>query len=117
MFIICFYEDILMIFDSIILKLKGIMYLVYFSISEIHLFIFLLKVANFAQRVYCVVFKFIDSFLSLVKVVNFAQRDKHHLFREIYIFCSYFIVMGTSETLAPAGEWVSERKRIFIFLS
>lgn len=29
MFIICFYEDILMIFDSIILKLKGIMYLVY----------------------------------------------------------------------------------------
>ena len=83
-----------MIFDSIILKLKGIMYLVYY-----------------------VVFKFIDSFLSLVKVVNFAQRDKHHLFREIYIFCSYFIVMGTSETLAPAGEWVSERKRIFIFLS
>ena len=29
MFIICFYEDILMIFDSIILKLKGIMYLIY----------------------------------------------------------------------------------------
>ena len=39
-----------MIFDSIILKLKGIMYLVYCVVSKIHLFIFLLKVANFAQR-------------------------------------------------------------------
>jgi len=53
--------------------------------------------------VYCVVFK-IHLFIFLLKVANFAQRDKHHLFREIYIFCSYFIVMGTSETLAPAGE-------------
>jgi len=39
-----------MIFDSIILKLKGIMYLVY-----------------------CVVLKFIDSFLSLVKVAKLAK--------------------------------------------
>jgi hypothetical protein len=41
-----------MIFDSIILKLKGIMYLVYGVVFKIHLFIFLLKVANFAQRGY-----------------------------------------------------------------
>lgn len=30
-----------MIFDSIILKLKGIMYLVYSVVSEIHLFLFI----------------------------------------------------------------------------
>ena len=39
MFIICFYEDILMIFDSIILKLKGIMYLVYCAIFQ-NLFVY-----------------------------------------------------------------------------
>ncbi len=31
-----------MIFDSIILKLKGIMYLVYFSIYKIHLLLFII---------------------------------------------------------------------------
>lgn len=31
-----------MIFDSIILKLKGIMYLVYFAISEIHLLLYII---------------------------------------------------------------------------
>ena len=31
-----------MIFDSIILKLKGIMYLVYCAISEIHLLLFII---------------------------------------------------------------------------
>ena len=66
-----------MIFDSIILKLKGIMYLVYFSISEIHLLLFIiaescyviyksrmmnLRELDIMYLVYCVVLKFIIPF-------------------------------------------------------
>ena len=77
-----------MIFDSIILKLKGIMYLVYFF-SEIHLFFFVAQ--------------------------SYKLSRINHLFVK-FIFTTHILLLWVRDAFT-SGEWVSERKRIFIFLS
>lgn len=60
MFIICFYEDILMIFDSIILKLKGIMYLVYCTFYK----------NSFATFYYCSKLQTLQSEVDKSQIIN-----------------------------------------------
>jgi predicted neutral ceramidase superfamily lipid hydrolase len=78
-----------MIFDSIILKLKGIMYLVYSVVSKIHLFIFLLKVATLPSGISIIFFvKFIFSahiLLLWVRARRSHQRGKNPIKQAAYI--------------------------------
>ena len=76
MFIICFYEDILMIFDSIILKLKGIMYLVYCVVSKIHLLLFIIAESCKLYEVKLISYKSLYQFQS--------EKEDRYIFNKNY---------------------------------